>query len=387
MTRPAAALAVATVALTTDMLVYGLAVPILPAIASHQGAGPAAIGLLFASYAVALILATPLVGIWVDRAGPRMPMLVGLFGLAAATLLFASARAFPLLILARALQGMAAAVSWTAGLALIAATHPPETRGRAMGVALSSIGVGTLLGPLVGGFLFERWGARAPFLLAAALAGGDGIARWVFVRDTPSPGRRGARVGLLRHPRAPLVVALTALGAGLLAFFEPILPLHLAGALGATPGVVGLLFGLAVLAGALSAPLAGVFTDKAPWVAIAGMGVCLGAAAAALMGLLATLWGVGLALALVAVAGNLILAPTLSLIAEIAEAESPPAYGAAYALYNLAYAAGLATGPLLGGVASGALGFRGAALAGGIVLALAGVVVAAMHRSTPIGAD
>lgn len=380
MTRPAAALTVASIALAMDMLVYGLAVPILPTIARAQGAPPAAIGLLFASYAAALLLATPVVGRWVDRAGPRTPLLVGLVGLAAATLLFAVAGAFPLLVLARALQGVSAAVSWTAGLGLIAATHPPEARGRAMGLALSSIGAGTLLGPPVGGFLFEHGGMRLPFLVAAALVAADGIARWVLVRDVPAYARGASLAAVARRPQASRVITLTALGAALLAFFEPILPLHLARDLGIRPGGVGLLFGLAVLVGALTAPLGGLLADRLPPIIVAVTGTLIGAVAVAALGWTPSLWGVGLTLAVIAGAGSLILAPTLSLIAEVAEAQAPPAYGAAYALYNLAYAVGLTAAPLLGGLVFGATNFQGATLAGGGVLALAGLAVGLAWR-------
>lgn len=46
-----AVLLVVGVAIFTDMFVYGLIIPILPGIALHLGASPAAVGLLFASYA------------------------------------------------------------------------------------------------------------------------------------------------------------------------------------------------------------------------------------------------------------------------------------------------------------------------------------------------
>jgi MFS family permease len=117
--KRSAALFVTAVALATDMLVYGIAIPVLPRIAGTSG--PTAVGLLFACYAIAMIVATPLAGVLVDRIGHRIPMLAGLFALAASTVLFAAVQALPILMLARALQGVAAAVSWTAGLALIAA--------------------------------------------------------------------------------------------------------------------------------------------------------------------------------------------------------------------------------------------------------------------------
>ena len=378
-TNPGAALATAAVVLATDTFVYGLAVPVLPSIAGDLGASPTAVGLLFASYAAALLLATPFVGLWIDRSGARTPMLVGLVGLAAATLLFASARTFPLFVLARVLQGISAGVSWTAAFALIAATHPPGARGRAMGVALSGMTVGMLLGPPLGGLLLENFGTRVPFLLAAAVAGADGVARWILIGDDSASGG-GADEGRehpARHPDAPIVFALTALGAATIAFLEPILPLHLYGSLGAAPGVVGILFGLATLASAIAYPLVGALSDRLPGLTLALIGAFVGAGAVAATGVLPTVWAVGVALALVAVAAAFVLVPTLGLISGIAEAQDPPAYGAAYALYALAYVAGLTAGPLLGGLALGAFGFGGAALTGGALLALAGICVAA----------
>ena len=49
-----------------------------PAIAHGQGLPDVAVGALFASYAAAFIVATPLVGAWIDRVGIRTPMLAGI---------------------------------------------------------------------------------------------------------------------------------------------------------------------------------------------------------------------------------------------------------------------------------------------------------------------
>jgi DHA1 family solute carrier family 18 vesicular amine transporter 1/2 len=372
--RQGAALIVAMVALATDMFVYGLAIPVLPAIAHREGAPAVAIGVLFACYAAAFIVVTPLAGAWADRAGLRGPMLVGLAGLAASTLLFAFGHGFAFLLLARFLQGAAAGVTWTASLALIAATHPPAVRGRAMGTALSAVAVGTLAGPPAGGFLFQHLGGQAPFLAAAALAAVDGAARWALVREParqPAPASRPTSAW--RHPDTPLLFALTAFGAALIAFLEPILPLHAAAALGLRPEQVGLLFGLAALAGGTASPLAGMLAGRVPALAVAAAGLVLGAAAMTLAGAVANPWALGVALALVASASALVLAPTLVLVARVAEAQQPPAYGASYGVYNLAYAAGLTAAPLLAGAAASALSFGGATGLAAMLLLAVGI--------------
>lgn len=377
-TRPGAATAVTTVALVVDMFLYGSLVPLLPSLPAVAGS-PAAAGLLFAAYAVAMVVATPLIGRWVDRSGPRAPMLAGLVGLAAATVLFAVAIDTPgplglaVLMVARAAQGVAAASSWTAGLALIAATHTPERRGTVMGLALSAIGLGVLLGPTVSGFLAEAWGPRAPFVLVAILAALDAVARLVWIRksepaDNPTPLRVVAR-----GPQAGLMIALTALGASAIAFIEPVLPLQLA-TLGLGSGGIGLVFGAAVLGGAVAAPLAGALAAKLGPSRLAAIGTLVTAAGLVLAGRPVT-WLAIAGVVLVGVGSQLILAPTLVLIGTLAEHIQPAAYGAAYALYNLAYTAGLAIAPLAAAGAAGLAGVPAATIGAAAVAAVVGVVL------------
>src|SRR4029453_10013805 len=149
------------------------------------GASQTAIGLLFGSYAIALFLFTPIFGIVSDRVGRRGPMLGGLIGLAGATLLYVFANSLTLLVVARVLQGISAAATWTAGLALLADLFPTEMRGRAMGMAMAGMAVGMLVGPLFGGVLYELGGYSLPFFVAAGFAVLDGLARMFLLKDAP----------------------------------------------------------------------------------------------------------------------------------------------------------------------------------------------------------
>jgi MFS family permease len=358
-TRPGAAVTVTALALGVDMFLYGAIVPLLPGLPAVDGS-PLAAGVLFAVYATALLAATPFIGVWVDRRGPRAPMLAGLLGLTAATVLFAWAveldgtSGLTLLLLARAAQGIAAAVSWTAGLALVAATHEPAQRGRAMGLALSATGVGVLLGPAVGGLLSDAWGPRAPFLVIAALAAGDAVARVLLIGETSAPETRTPYRVVLRGPRVPLLIALAGLGAAAIAFPEPVLPLHL-DELGLGTTGIGLVFAAAALGGSLAAPIAGLLTDRTGATRIAAAGALVAAVGFFLAGRDSTFWSVS-GLVVVGFGAQLVLAPTLVLIGTLAEHTQPPSYGAAYAVYSLAYTGGLAVAPLLAGAAAKAFG-------------------------------
>src|SRR5689334_8035525 len=182
---PTAGLVVVTLAVFVDMLLYGLAVPIVPGYAATLGASEPAIGVMFGSYALALLIVSPGVGTLSDRVGRRGPIVGGLVWPAVATGLFAFATSYPMLLAARTLQGVAAAATWTAGLALLADLYPPQARGWAMGVALSGMTAGLLLGPPVGGLLYERGSFQLPCLVVAALALLDALAGWLLLADPP----------------------------------------------------------------------------------------------------------------------------------------------------------------------------------------------------------
>jgi MFS transporter, DHA1 family, solute carrier family 18 (vesicular amine transporter), member 1/2 len=348
------ALLVTALAVATDTFVYGLAVPVLPTLAAAEGVGDAGLGLLFASYAAALLVATPAVGVWVDRAGPRRPLFVGLLALAGATLAFAFARGFAWLMAARALQGASAAVTWTAGLALLAATHAPAERGRAMGAALGAMTAGTLLGPPAAGLLFERVGPRAPFVLGAAVAAADAVLRLALVPPLPhAPPSESPRAALLR-PGAATMLGACAAGAMTLGFFEPVVGAELTRAHGAF--AVGLSFGVATLASSVAFPAAGRLADRFSPASVAAASLAFAGAAAVALGRAHGVAATTAGLSFVAIGVAGVLAPTATLAAQVAEASDPPAYGAVYAAYNVAYALGLFAGPALGGGLASLLG-------------------------------
>lgn len=360
---------VGSAAVFTDMLVHGLAVPVLPLLPSVVEAGPAATGVLFSSYAIAMIIATLFAGRIVDRHGPKTPLLIGLVGLAAATLLFATGGPYWLLLVARLAQGIAGGMSWVAALSLIAASTPFDKRGQAMGIALSSITLGVLLGPPVAGFLVEHFGTAAPFLLAAGIALLDGVLRIVLVKGSPRVTDDPAGpLTVLRVPGSFSIVIAVAVGAAVLSGVEPVLPVHL----GASSLTIGLLFGLASLAAMIANPLVGRYVTTAPPQLLLGGGVVAVAAALIVIGFATQLWHTSVGMILLGISSALLLAPATTMIGEQGLRSTPPTLGGSYALYNLAYAVGLAGGPLLTGFGVQQVGFTNAMILTAIVFAVLG---------------
>ena len=368
-TTPTRALVVSSAALFTDMLVHGLAVPVLPLLPSVVAAGPEATGILFSSYAAAMIVATLFAGRIVDRYGPRTPLLIGLVGLAAATLLFATGGPYWLLLVARLAQGIAGGMSWVAALSLIAATTPNGETRAVDGYRTVDHHPWCAHRPAVGGVPGRALGHRFPFLFAAAVALADGVLRIVFVKDSPRvTDDTAGPLAVLKVPGSLSIVLAVVVGAAVLSGIEPVLPVHL----GASALTVGLLFGLAALASIIANPIVGRLVATTSPRMLVGAGIAAVAAALMVTGFATELWQTCIGMALLGVSSALLLAPATTLISEQGYKSNPPTLGGSFALYNLAYAAGLAGGPLLTGISTGQWGFTTAMLVTAAVLAVIG---------------
>lgn len=182
---PGAVLLVVSLALFVDLLVYCIIIPVLPLYVKDELHGSdTAIGALFACYAGGLLLATPISAAWSDRMDSRrLPMLTGLGAMAASTVLFGFATELWELALARAAQGMSAAVSNTVGLAMLADVYPTSQLPTQLGIAMAVNGLGGLIGPPLGGALYEHVSYKAVFYVCGGFAALDLILRIALIND------------------------------------------------------------------------------------------------------------------------------------------------------------------------------------------------------------
>jgi EmrB/QacA subfamily drug resistance transporter len=133
----------------------------LPAIEDDLGGGLA--GQQWTSNAYLLTLSSLLLvaGSLGDLFGARRVFALGVTGFGVTSIFCAVAPTVELLVAARALQGVFGALLTPAALAVIVATFPPDERGRAVGAWTAWGGIGTVLGPLIGGQLVDsaswRW--------------------------------------------------------------------------------------------------------------------------------------------------------------------------------------------------------------------------------------
>ena len=105
-----------------------------------------------------------------DRFGRRRIYALGIVLFTAASVLCGLAPGVRLLIAARALQGVGAALLVPGSLALIAASFPEQERGRAIGTWSGFSAMTTALGPALGGWLIDHLSWRWAFFLNVPLA-------------------------------------------------------------------------------------------------------------------------------------------------------------------------------------------------------------------------
>jgi EmrB/QacA subfamily drug resistance transporter len=143
---------------TVDSTVVNVA---LPAIANDLGGGLAGQQWTANAYLVTLSSLILIGGSLGDIFGERRVYVLGVSGFGITSLLCALAPTIELLVVARALQGVFGALLTPAALAVIVSTFPPDERGRAVGAWTAWGGIGTVLGPLIGGQLVDvaswRW--------------------------------------------------------------------------------------------------------------------------------------------------------------------------------------------------------------------------------------
>lgn len=142
----------------------------LPAIANALAAPFQNVQWVVLAYLLAITTLSVSVGRLGDLAGRRRLLLAGIVLFGVASLACARAPSLWLLVAARALQGMGAAVMMTLTVAFVGALAPKSRTGSIMGLLGTMSAIGTTLGPALGGMLLARFGWPAIFLVNAPLA-------------------------------------------------------------------------------------------------------------------------------------------------------------------------------------------------------------------------
>jgi EmrB/QacA subfamily drug resistance transporter len=161
----------------------------LPAIATDLSADLADLQWVITGYLLTLSSFIVLGGSLGDRYGRRRIFLVGLAAFAATSLVCAVAPTVTALIVARLVQGAAAALLLPSSLALISASFAPSDRGAAIGAWSGLGGIAGAIGPFLGGWLITAVSWRAVFLINLPLCA---IAIVLAMRHVPESREHAA---------------------------------------------------------------------------------------------------------------------------------------------------------------------------------------------------
>ena len=142
----------------------------LPSIADDLDASLAQLQWVVTAYLLTLGSLLVLGGSLGDLYGRRRVFVLGLTAFAATSALCTLAPDANLLIMARLLQGVAAAMLVPGSLAMISASFHPEDRARAIGTWSGLGAITTALGPFVGGYLIDAVSWRLVFLINLPLS-------------------------------------------------------------------------------------------------------------------------------------------------------------------------------------------------------------------------
>jgi DHA1 family solute carrier family 18 vesicular amine transporter 1/2 len=369
-------LATITAGTFTDLVAYSIAVPVLPDYAARFDAGPATIGLLFASFGITLLILSIPMGAISDRVGRKGPMVAGLALLAVSTLAFAYAETLAMLFIARLLQGAADGITWIVGFAMIADMYAPQERGQAMGLAMAGSTLGIIIGPVLGGWLYEIGGIRLPFLFVAALAVADLAAFAVVAPRTRGTGTVAPLRRVLTHRPVAVCALVVIAGGGTIAMLEPVIPLVLNARLGFGPSQIGALFGVASIASTTMHPVYGRLSDRWGGRRLMLIGLFGSALVLPLLSFASDFRSAAFAMVPMWIVFSMVVTPSLYYMAEVASAAGFESYGVVYGIYNMAWAVGLMVGPALGGFLLERLGFEFLTIGWGAFLLATGSILA-----------
>jgi MFS family permease len=302
-------------------------------------------------------------------------------GFGGATILFAFAGSFPLLLVARVLQGVAAAATWVAGLSMLADHFPSDQRGKAMSSCFACANLGLFLGPAFAGWMTRVWNIRAAFLFAAGLAVLDAVVRITLLPGDP-PGRPAGTgyMALLKDRTVRVFAGAMVMGSLLGAVLEAVLPLHFSRHLGMDVMAIGLAFTTTALASIITSPFVGHWTDRRGALGPLRLGMVL---AAALMGTAAFIPPGGLIYVFMLVTGStcsLLMSPCGPAMAGHVERGGSTDFGSVFSLLNIAFSLGLMVGPMAGSALADLVGLKPAmaVLAAGFVAYLLALRPAAL---------
>ena len=143
-------------------------------------------GLATGATYIIVCLAAPFWGRVADKKGRKITLIRSSFGMALCNVLIAFQTTPEGVVLIRLVQGLVSGF-YSASITLIASESPIERTGWALGLLASANLAGSLIGPLLGGYIADTVGIRNDFIIVGALMGLAGVLATIFIHENYVP--------------------------------------------------------------------------------------------------------------------------------------------------------------------------------------------------------
>lgn len=155
----------------TELIGFGLIVPVLPLLAKQFETNAVMIGILMSSYSFAQFISSPILGSLSDYYGRKNILILSKIGTIIGYLLMAISHSFLPFLLARLIDGFTGG-NISVARAYVTDITNAENRSKGMAVIGIAFGTGFILGPAIGGFLYQEHHVNhlVPALFAASLS-------------------------------------------------------------------------------------------------------------------------------------------------------------------------------------------------------------------------
>ena len=168
-------------------------------------------GLATGATYIIVCLAAPFWGRVADKKGRKITLIRSSFGMALCNILIAFQTTPEGVVLIRLVQGLVSGF-YSASITLIASESPIERTGWALGLLASANLAGSLIGPLLGGYIADTVGIRNDFIIVGTLMGLAGVLATIFIHENyvpqPNPEKLSLRKLKEQIPEFNSIVAL-----------------------------------------------------------------------------------------------------------------------------------------------------------------------------------
>jgi MFS family permease len=256
---------------------FGIIMPVFARRLEDFGSGVVELGFITMGFALAQFVLSPVLGSLGDRIGRRPIILLALGGYAAVNIGFLFAPDTGILMVLRCLEGGITAGLLPAAQATVGDIVPIDRRARGVSMVMAGYGFGFILGPFIGGLLYDVWGFAAPFIASSSMGLTALVFAWVMIPETrtgvtqsknkvkPTQSRlKALSTGYLPKPLATFAILMLVsfILTFIFAFISPVMVFYVYNDLHFSATQFGLLVGVYGLATVLGQIFLGGLSDK-----------------------------------------------------------------------------------------------------------------------------